>query len=162
MEKSLVEKSLVIAEIRASAAHVVSIARDRFGQELGFDEEAVRWLDGFIQRQHEAGDPKNNHGLVNTLGSFLGECIIHSIGGEWDCVRFVEVGLKERIAQSFGSEWDLVDGLVCVRFDERNAAFPFTKVAKHLENGSEAGDSVLGFFTGTAELIPFWKGSNRG
>jgi hypothetical protein len=32
-----------------------------------------------------------------------------------------------------------------VRFDAKNAAFPFAKVAKQLENGS--ADSVLSFFT---------------
>jgi hypothetical protein len=117
------ENSSAIAAIRANAALVASSAKDRLGQELAFDEQAVRWLDGYIQRQHEAGDPASRDGLVNTLGSFLGECIIRSFAGEW--------------AQ--------VDGSWCVRFDERNAVFPFAKVAKQLENGS--ADSVLSFFT---------------
>lgn len=104
----------------------MSVARDQLGHELAFDEKAVRWLDEYIQRQHENGEPRNRDGLVNTLGSFLGECIIHSFGGAWA----------------------LVDESWSVRFDETNAVFPFAKVAKQLENGSE--DSVLSFFT----LIP--------
>jgi hypothetical protein len=120
------ENSSAIAAIRANAALVVSVARDQLGQELAFDVQAVRWLDGYIQRQFEVGDPSRRDGLVSTLGSFLGECII----------------------RSFGGEWALADGSWCIRFDETNAAFPFAKVAKQLENGSV--DSVLSFFT----LIP--------
>jgi hypothetical protein len=130
------EDPSAIAAIRANAALVVSIANDRPGQELAFDEQAIRWLDGYIQRQYEAGDPTSRDGLVNTLGSFLGECII----------------------RSFGGEWAYVDGSWCVRFDEKNAVFPFAKVAKQLENGSV--DSVLSFFT----IIPivFRLGGNHG
>jgi hypothetical protein len=117
------ENRSAIAAIRANAALVVSIARDQLGQELNFDEQAVRWLDGYIQRQHEAGEPTSRDGLVNTLGSFLGECII----------------------RSFGGVWAYADGSWCVRFDAKNAVFPFGKVAKQLENGSV--DSVLSFFT---------------
>ena len=92
------ENPSAIAAIRANADLVASIARERLGQELSFDEQAVRWLDGYIQRQHEGGDPASRDGLINTLGSFLGECIIRNFGGEWACV----------------------DGSWCVRFDEKN------------------------------------------
>jgi hypothetical protein len=126
----------VIEAIKANAALVVSIARDRLGHELRFDEQGVRWLDGYIQRQHEAGDAKSRDGLVKTLGSFLGECVVGSFGGEWACV----------------------DDVWCVRFDEKNAVFPFAKVAKQLENGS--ADSVLSFFT--IMPIMFQLGSDRG
>lgn len=116
-EMSLVEK------IRANAEFVVVTAEEQLDEEVGYDESGVQWLDGYIQRQHEPGDPKIRRGLVSTLGSYLGECII----------------------QSFGGEWANLDGTWGVRFDDRNAAFPFAKVAKHLENG--ASDSVLSFFT---------------
>jgi hypothetical protein len=116
------ESPQAIEFIRTNAALVVSVAREQLGQDLAFGEPSVRWLDGYIQRQHEAGDSANREGLVNTLGSFLGECVI----------------------RSFGGEWALVEGSWCVRFDEKNVAFPFAKVAKQLENGSE--DSVLSFF----------------
>ncbi len=112
--------------LRSNAELVIAFARDQFGQGLAYDEQAIRWLDGYIQRQHEAGDPNDRDSLVSTLGSFLGECII----------------------RSFGGKWAMVDGSWCVQFDEKNAAFPFAKVAKQLENGS--GDSVLSFFTGGA------------
>lgn len=113
----------MLQRIRANAELVVSVAVRQLGESIDYDEAGVRWLDGYIQRQHEQGDPANRGGLVNTLGAFLGECIV----------------------QSFGGAWAEVDGVWCVRFDDGNAAFPFAKVAKHLEHG--AGDSVLSFFT---------------
>lgn len=116
----------MVDRIRVNAELVVSVARDQLGEVVGYDEVGVRWLDGYIQRQHEQGNPANHEGLVNTLGSYLGECII----------------------RSFGGKWAEVDGSWCVRFDDRNAAYPFAKVGKQLEHGAE--DSVFSFFT----LIP--------
>lgn len=115
-ELSMVEK------IRANAGLVVSIAWDNLDVDLDFDEEGVEWLDGYIERQRSGLPPEKRSRLVGTLGSYLGECIIHSFGGEW-----VEV-----------------DGRWGIRFDERHAAFPFAKVEKHLQSGPE--DSVLSFF----------------
>ena len=123
-EMSMIEK------LKANAELVVSIAEEQLDVEVGYDEAGVQWLDGYIQRQHEQGDPKNRRGLVSTLGSYLGECII----------------------QSFGGEWANEDGTWCIRFDDRNAAYPFAKVAKHLEGGK--GDSVLLFFTAIPLLFP--------
>lgn len=113
----------MVERIRANAELVVSVARKQLGKEIGYDGAGVRWLDGYIQSRHEQGDPAERDGLVNTLGSFLGECII----------------------RSFGGAWGELDGSWCVRFDERNAAFPFAKVRKQLENGRV--DSVFSFFT---------------
>jgi len=113
----------MVEKIRANAALVVRIAGEKLGVPIDYDEAGVRWLDGYIQEQHESGDPSARGGLVSTLGSHLGECIIRTHGGEW-----AEVG----------GNW-------CVRFDDGASANPFAKVAKQLDHGSE--DSVLGFFT---------------
>jgi len=61
--------------------------------------------------------------FVNVLGSYLGECIRRNYGGEWH-------------ADEYG--W-------CIRFDEDNAVYPFSKTRKQLENGAE--DSIYSFFT---------------
>ncbi len=113
----------MLERIRANAELVVSMASERLGLQVGYDERGVQWLDEFIQRQHEQGNPAIREGLADTLGSYLGECIIHSFGGEWADV----------------------DGSWCVRFDDRNAAYPLAKVAKQLANGAE--DSVASFFS---------------
>lgn len=59
------------------------LAAKQLHQTVGYSEAGVRWLDGYIQQQHEQGDAANREGLVSTLGSFLGECIIHNFGGQW-------------------------------------------------------------------------------
>ena len=114
--------SAVLARIRANAELVVTVAHNELGKDITYDQAGVEWLDGYIQRQHEQGDPTLRPKLVQTLGSFLGECIVRSLGGHWD---------------RDGGTW-------AIRFDKRNAAFPFAKVQKHLDNGG--GDSVLGFY----------------
>lgn len=116
----------MIEHICHNAQLVQRIARDQLNVDVGFDRDAVEWLDGYITRQHEQGDPNNVDGLVSTLGSFLGECITQTYNGEW-------------FEDDHG--W-------CVRFDEKNAVYPFSKVRKHLENGPE--DSALSLF----EMIP--------
>lgn len=117
---------LLLEKIRANAEIVLAGARDRLDVEIDFDEGGVRWLDGYIERNREALDSTTIDSLVDIFGSFLGECIIRSYGGAW---REVE----ERLG---------------VYFNEKNAVYPFSKVAKQFKNGSE--DSVLSLFT----LIP--------
>jgi hypothetical protein len=115
----------IAADLKAihfNADRVVAIAREELGVPVGFDQAGVRWLDDFIQRAHERGDAALRGQLVHTLGSYLGQCIV----------------------ETFGGGWAEVDGAWGVRFDERHAVFPFAKVAKQLEHGSE--DSVLSFF----------------
>lgn len=116
--------------IRANAEMVLAAARDDLGQDIGYDADGVRWLDGFIQRRHDGGgvgdDPS---GLTNTLGSFLGECIVRSYNGRW---------------QETEHGWAVV-------VDGDLAVFPFNKVHKHLVDG--AADSVLSLFNGVPALI---------
>jgi hypothetical protein len=116
----------MIDQIRHNAELVQSVARDQLNVNVSFDKVAVEWLDGYATRQHSQGNPDNIEGLVSTLGSFFGECIVQTYGGHW-----------------FEGEhgW-------CVYFNEKNAVFPFSKIEKHLRNGSE--DSVLSMF----ETIP--------
>jgi hypothetical protein len=112
----------MIDKIKENAKIVRQVAEKELDIRIGFDREGAEWLDGYIQRQHESGDSANFTGLTNTLGSFFGECIISTYGGAW---THTEYG------------WG-------IGFDHVNAAFPFAKVRKHLENGAD--DSVLGMF----------------
>lgn len=108
--------------IRKNAELVIKVFGENNGIELGFDTDSVEWLDGFIERQREDADADKMNGLTNVLGSFLGECIRHNFGGEWEQTE---------------------NGLA-IRFDNNNAAFPFNKTAKQFQNGAE--DSVLSFY----------------
>lgn len=95
------------------------------GINFGYNAESVQWIDDFINRQRirQNVGPEFPEGLINVLGSWLGECIRHCYGGEW---RYSEYGLS-------------------IRFNERNAVYPFNKTSKQFENGE--GDSIYSFFT---------------
>jgi hypothetical protein len=117
------------ANIIANAELVRKTARDQLGVEVGFDAAGVRWLDGFINRQRLTLTEAVKAKVPNTLGSFLGECIRHTYGGEW---------------QQHDAGW-------VVKINERLSVFPFNKVQKQLAN--EDGDSVLGLFTAIPSLL---------
>ena len=116
--------------IRANAELVVKQLRQASGlDDFGYNAESVEWLDGFIERQRarpEFADEGAAEGMTQTLGSFVGECVIACHGGEW----------RE------------MDGSWAVDFGGGNAAYPFNKVRKHFANGAQ--DSVLSWF----ETIP--------
>lgn len=118
--------------IRANAELVVERLREASGMEgFGYNAESVSWLDGFIERQRvrpEFADADAAERMSQTLGSFLGECVIKCHGGEW---------------REVGGTW-----AVCFGDGDGDAAFPFNKVRKHFANGSD--DSVLSWF----ETIP--------
>jgi hypothetical protein len=115
-------------KIKANADLVIEQLGPLSGLKFGYNTESVEWVDGFIENQRIRSDIDKNavNGLVNTLGSFLGECIIRCYGGYW---------------QNIKGEW-------CIGFDNKNAVYPFNKVRKQFKNGQ--GDSIKKFF----ELIP--------
>lgn len=120
------EQELALDEkLKINADLVIKHLSQHAGFELGFNEESVEWIDGFIERQRnrEDFDPEPLGGLVSNLGSFLGECMCREFGGSW----------KEQS-----------NGQLAVEFESGNAAFPFNKVQKHFVNGE--GDSILGFY----------------
>jgi hypothetical protein len=115
-------------KIRQNAELVVSQMSPLCGFDFGYDARSVAWLDGYIERQRARADITQElvNGLVNVLGSYLGECVVRCYGGHW---------------QSEDGQWR-------VSFDGDNAVYPFTKVRKQFENGAE--DSIRSFF----DVIP--------
>jgi hypothetical protein len=133
--------------IRANAEMVIQQLRPLSDIEFGYTRESVEWLEGYIERlrnsgQFESGDARSK--LTSVFGSFLGECIVRCHGGTW---------------QQYEGVW-------CVAFDDDNAAFPFAKVEKQIDNGLD--DGIASFFN-TIPLIfnelapeatpkkPWWK-----
>lgn len=111
--------------IQRNAELVIATARQQFSETLHYDQASVEWLDGYIERlrqQKYAEDDIDK--LINVFGSFLGECVRHEYGGEWSDEQ---------------GNW-------IIRFDAKNAAFPFNKVLKQFKNGSKAGDSIASFY----------------
>jgi len=92
---------------------------------LKYDADSVKFIEGFIERNKGNFEKEESKGLINSLGSFLGQCIIENYGGQW--------------------QLDNETGSVAVAFDHKNKAFPFAKVSKQFENGLE--DSIYSFYT---------------
>ena len=112
-----------IEQILANAELVRKVAHEQLGINVGYDEAGVRWLDESINHQRSYATEAVKTQLPIALGSFLGECIRRTYGGEWY--------LSE-------NGWG-------IKINEKLSAFPFNKVRKQLTN--EDGDSVLGLFT---------------
>ena len=112
-------------QIRANAEMVVGELGKLSGKELGYTEEGVEWLEGYIERLRNSAefeDAEIRKKLTGMFGCFLGECIVRQYGGAW--------------AQH--------EGVWCVALSDDNMAFPFAKVAKQFENGLE--DGISSFF----------------
>lgn len=116
--------------IIANAELVRNIARGKLAVIVEYNEAGVRWLDAYIDRQRQTASEEVKSNLPSTLGSFLGECIRHTFGGQW--VQDPEHG------------W-------MVRINDKLSVFPFNKVAKQLAN--EDGESVSGLFTAISPLL---------
>ena len=104
---------------------VVQQLRPLSGIDFGYTHESVEWLDGYIERLRSSGEFESvevKDKLTSVFGSFLGECIVRCYGGTW---------------KHHDEGWSVV-------FDDDNVAFPFAKVAKQIDNGSE--DSIASFF----------------
>jgi len=116
----------VLGHIRSNAELILK----HFGPvsgvpDFGYNGPSVKWVEGYIEAQRVRTDlpPESRARLIDVIGSFLGQAIVHTYGGDW---------------ANDGSEW-------AIAFDDRNAAFPFVKVQKQFDNGIE--DSIYAFFT---------------
>jgi hypothetical protein len=103
------------------------------GEQFGYNLESLRYVEGFIERfRARTGVTEATiERWVQVFGSFLGECVIHTYGGEW---------------REHKGTW----GIFFSEANDRNAAFPFAKVQKQFANGLQGGDSIVSFF----QLIP--------
>jgi hypothetical protein len=121
--------------IKANAQFVVEQLRKLAGEWFGLNIESVEWVEGYIERlrSNTDFDESSIGGLVNTLGSFLGECIIAAAGGEW---------LWVEAEQTWG-----------ISFPYNRMAFPFAKVHKQLVNGIVSGDSIVSFYDVTVNYL---------
>ena len=103
------------------------------GAEFGFNRASVAWVEAFIENQRLREDltQADIDALTQFIGAFLGECVIHSYGGNW---------------QNH-------EGASGIFFSASSAAFPFSKVRKQFENSVRGGDSILGFFDAIPEVL---------
>ena len=109
---------------RANAAFAIRELGEASGTAFGYNAASVAWTEGFIERQRCRLE--EHEGIVNVLGSYLGEAIIAAVPGAcW------KVG---------------ADGMPGILFATGDMAFPFAKVAKQFADGLEAGESILSFY----------------
>lgn len=121
----------ILTRIKANTDLVVAQLGPHSGIAFGLNAESVAYVEGFIERQRVRADLSSGSidRLISVLGSFLGECIIASYGGEW----------REH------------EGHWAVRFGNGMLAFPFAKVEKQFANGTAGGDGISGFY----RIIPY-------
>lgn len=108
--------------IRSHSNHVLAYAHEIDARELSYDDDAVAWLSACLEQAREDLDAGDRAALVGTHGSFLGDCIIAELGGEWD---------EEA-------------GEPCVRIRHDLRAYPYARVELHLRHGER--DSVGRYF----------------
>lgn len=120
---------MIMTDEEKLAAYADNVVRD-LGEisgidGFGYNAESVRWVDGFIERQRVRTDhtDEDRTKLETVLSSYLGACVI----------------------ACFGGKWERREGQWAIFFDERNGAFPFSKVHKQFANGAE--DSIYSWFT---------------
>ena len=99
-------------KIFANAELVRQVAKDQLAVTVNYDEAGVRWLNQFIDGQRAGASEAVRDNLVHTLGSFLGECIRQTHGGQW-------------AAAPDSAFW-------LIRFSDGTSAYPFNLVRKQL------------------------------
>ena len=95
---------------------------------LEYDDTSVMFIENFIEKNKQQIEKEEWDGLINSMGAFLGQCIIENYGGKWEVDEETQV--------------------TCVAFDNKNKVYPFAKVSKQFENGLE--DSISSMY----RLIP--------
>jgi hypothetical protein len=123
--------------IRANAAFAIKELGALSEIDFGLDAASVAWTEGFIERQRAALRAEGTDGIVNVLGSYLGEAIIAAVPG---------------------ASWEVdANGTPGILFPTGDMAFPFGKVAKQFADGLESGESILSFYNISVKYVAAGK-----
>jgi hypothetical protein len=114
--------------IFSNADKFCAVVRSTVNVELGFDEEGVRWTDGFIFRNRERWSDESKRLYLFAIGAYLGECLRQRFKGSWVYHEAFGPGVQQRTG---------ID-------------FPFNKVGKQI--AGEEGASILSMFEGAIAL----------
>lgn len=126
LSETTVADEQTVAAIAAKTRYVIDQLTPMAPMPFGLDAESVRWFDEYVDRQRRfpGFDPTRIGHLVDPFGCYLGDAIIAATDGHW--VRH--------------GTW------LGVHVAEEVISFPFHKVEKLLEQGLEAGESVMGLY----------------
>ena len=124
----------VVDQIRTNARRAIELFAPISEIDFGFNRDSVAWVEGYIERMRPRANFNDGswNGLIDSIGSFLGECILARTGGSWQF--------------SDDQRWS-------ISFASGGCAFPMTKVAKQFENGLDGGDSIVGFYDVCVEFV---------
>lgn len=106
---------------------------EKYGVELEYNKQYVKMLDKFIEEIRLESDSELYEDNLIMIGLSLGQCFISEYGGIW-------------IEKDDDEHTD-----TCVLISEVLTVFPFNKVYKQFNNGSE--DSIEGLFNCTKAII---------
>lgn len=118
------QQQSMLKQLRDNAQIIIQDMR-QYGIELKYDRASIAWLDSHVEQNRDSYDKEKIAQLANTIGVFLGECLIRNYEGQW---TYVEA--EKRWGVDLGGQVGI--------------AFPGTKAYKHLTNGP--ADSILAFF----------------
>jgi hypothetical protein len=91
--------------------------------DLNFDKKAVAFVYSYISENRRDFSEKTITKLISIIGSFLKECV----------------------RLNYGGNWKITNNELSVKTSDKVTVFPYSKVRKHFQNGSE--DSILSFFS---------------
>ena len=125
----------IVAGLEHLAQHFVRSVQSQLGIELEYNHVAVKWLNTYIEQIRPNYEPEQvPPNLVQSLGAFLGACIIANYGGRWG---------HEHESNDWGIALPVQGGDIWV--------YPFNKVYKHIAAGEE--HSVRMFYEAIPNLI---------
>jgi len=111
--------------IRRNAALAIATVKKELGVDVDFDAKSVTQVEEYLLAHRTGLNPQKRQQMVGMFGAFLGETVIAVCGGAW--------------VKSDKRGWG-------VRTPGGITAYPFTKVAKLLDNGPF--DSIVSFLAG--------------
>jgi hypothetical protein len=124
---------LQVPQIKRNSQRVVEWFSTASGNpDFGCNEPSMAYIDGFLSRQSKtlSESPETKDKVVNLIGSFLGQCVVHVYNGRWVASGTgVQVEVKTR-------KWV-------------HTVQPFEKVEKRLRGGDS--ESLLTYYR---DLLP--------
>ena len=125
----------MVQGIEHLASHFVRVIKTELDIDLEYDPAAVNTLDAYIEQIRPNYTPETiPPGLVQSIGAFLGACIIATYGGRW-AVDAEDGDWGVALPVKAGDIW----------------VYPFNKVYKHIAAGAE--HSIRVFFEAIPQVL---------
>ena len=91
---------------------------------LQYNAQSVKFIEEYIEQRKGSIHRMQKKSFIDSIGAFLGQCIIETYGGEWT--------------------YDEKNKVNCVAITDVQLVYPIGKVMKQFENGLE--DSVYSLY----------------